>query len=115
MWFTKKSNTQKSNPQPEPIAPSATPEAAPTSNHAVDWLRANVSRISRDHVAPGDIDIRAHLLDSGYVDSISAIELLAGIERQFAVRIDEMDIVGRLCTIEALAREVDVRASGVAR
>jgi len=96
-------------------AESHTSKAESASASTVDWLRAIISRISRDHVPLGDIDIRAHLLDSGYVDSISAIELLAGIERQFAVRIDEMDIVGRLCTIEALAREVDVRASGVAR
>ena len=110
MWFSK-----KSNPKPEPIAASAKPEAAPTPNSAVDWLRANVSRISRDHVPPEDIDIRAHLLDSGYVDSLSATELLAGIERQFGVRIQEMDIVGRLCSIEALAREIDARANGAAR
>ena len=108
MWFSKKSS-------PPPIAASAAPEAAPASGSTVDWLRANVSRISRDHVPPGDIDIRAHLLDSGYVDSLSATELLAGIERQFGVRIQEMDIVGRLCSIEALAREIDVRASGAAR
>jgi acyl carrier protein len=110
MWFSKKSNSQ-----PEPIAASATPEAAPTPNNVVDWLRASVSRISRDHVPPGDIDVRAHLLDSGYVDSLSATELLAGIERQFGVRIQEVDIVGRLCTIEALAREIDVKATGAAR
>jgi acyl carrier protein len=114
MWFSKKSNPQ-SNPQPEPATTSATPMAAPTSSQPVDWLRASVSRISRDHVQPGDIDIRAHLLDSGYVDSLSATELLAGIERQFGVRIQEVDIVGRLCTIEALAREIDVRATGAAR
>lgn len=110
MWFSK-----KSNPPPEPIAASAIPEAAPASNSAVDWLRASVSRISRDHVPPGEIDIRAHLLDSGYVDSLSATELLAGIEHQFGVRIQEMDIVGRLCTIEALAREIDLRTNGAAR
>jgi acyl carrier protein len=104
MWFSKKSN-------PPPIAASSTPEAAPTSSRTVDWLRASVSRISRDHIPPEEIDIRAHILDSGYVDSLSATELLAGIERQFGVRIQEMDIVGRLCTIEALAREIDVRAS----
>ncbi len=109
MWFSK-----KSKPQPGPIV-SATPEVATTSSSSVDWLRTNISNISRDHIPPGAIDVRAHLLDSGYVDSLSATELLAGIERHFGVRIDEMDIVGRLCTIEALAREIDVRANGAAR
>ena len=105
MWFSK-----KSNPHPEPIPASTVPEAAPTSTSTLDWLRASVSRLSRDHIPPEDIDIRAHLLDSGYVDSLSSTELLADIERRFRVRIDEMDIVGRLCNIAALAREIESRA-----
>jgi hypothetical protein len=40
---------------------------------------------------------------------------LADIERRFGVRIDEMDIVGRLCNIEALAREIESRASGTGK
>jgi acyl carrier protein len=110
MWFSK-----KSNPQPESTAASTTPEAAPTSGSTLDWLRANVSRISRDHIPPEGIDVRAHLLDSGYVDSLSSTELLAAIERQFGVRIDEMDIVGRLCNVEALARHIDSHSGGAGR
>jgi len=113
MWFSK-----KSNPQPESIATSTAPQAASqaapnvasTSSSTLDWLRASVSRISRDHIPPADIDVRAHLLDSGYVDSLSSTELLADIERRFGVRIEEMDIVGRLCNIAALAREIESRA-----
>jgi acyl carrier protein len=107
MWFSK-----KSNPQP---AVAAVAPAVVNSGSVVDWLRTTVSRLSRDHLPPEAIDLHAHLLDSGYVDSLSSTELLAGIERQFGVRIDEMAIVGRLCTVEALAREIDVRANGAAR
>jgi acyl carrier protein len=78
-------------------------------------LRATVSRISRDHLPPETLDLRAHLLDSGYIDSLSATELLTDIERRYGVRIDEMDIVGRLCTIDALAREIESRAGGSAK
>ena len=74
-----------------------------------------VARISRDHLSPESLDVRAHLLDSGYVDSLSATELLAEIERRYAVRINEMDIVGKLCTIEALAREIESRSNGAAK
>ena len=102
MWFFKKSSTQ-----PEPTAASAAPVAAPTSGSALNWLRATIARISRDHLSLESIDVRAHLLDSGYVDSLSSTELLADIERRFGVRIQEMDIVGRLCNIEALARELE--------
>ena len=81
----------------------------------MDMLRATVSRISRDHIPAADLDVRAHLLDSGYIDSLSATELLADIERSYRVRIDEMQLVGRLCTLEALAREIETRAGGAPR
>ncbi len=81
----------------------------------MDLLRATVSRLSRDHIPAADLDLRAHLLDSGYIDSLSATELLAEIERQYKVRIGEMDLVGRLCTLEALAREIESRAGGTAQ
>ncbi len=81
----------------------------------MDMLRATVSRVSRDHIPAAELDVRAHLLDSGYIDSLSATELLAEIERSYRVRIDEMQLVGRLCTIEALAREIETRAGGAPR
>jgi hypothetical protein len=40
---------------------------------------------------------------------------LTEIERRYGVRIDEMDIVGRLCSIEALAREIEARTNGTAK
>jgi acyl carrier protein len=106
MWFSKKSSQQ---PEPAAVAPAGAPALV------TDWLRATVARLSRDHIPPDAIDMRAHLLDSGYVDSLSSTELLTGIERQFGVRIQEMELIGRLCTIEALAREIESRANGAAR
>jgi len=105
MWFSKKST-------PQTILSSTAPVIAPTSDSALDWLRASISRISRDHIPPEDIDVRAHLFDSGYVDSLSSTELLADIERRFGVRIEEMDLVGRLSNIDALARELEHRIVG---
>jgi acyl carrier protein len=90
-------------------------EAAAASGSVMEFLRATVSRISRDHLPPESLDVRAHLLDSGYVDSLSSIEMLTGIERRYGVRIEEMDIVGRLCNLEALAREIEARADGTAK
>jgi acyl carrier protein len=108
MWFSKKSS-------PQPVVASVAPAEIPLSSSVVDGLRATVARLSRDHLPPDAIDIRAHLLDSGYVDSLSSTELLTDIERRFGVRIQEMDIIGRLCTIEALAREIESRANGTAQ
>ena len=111
MWFSKKKGPVESD---SPTT-SATRAEEPSSGTVLDTLRAMVARISREHLSPESLDVRAHLLDSGYVDSLSATELLAEIERRYAVRINEMDIVGKLCTIEALAREIESRSNGAAK
>ena len=108
MWFSNKKSPGKSDIA---VASPAKGDATGTGT-VLDMVRGTVSRISRDHVPPESLDVRAHLLDSGYVDSLSSTELLTEIERRYGVRIEEMEIVGRLCNIEALAREIEVRASG---
>jgi acyl carrier protein len=111
MWFSSKKSPPKSD------LPSAAPagEAPAAVGSALDFLKATVSKVSRDHVPADQLDVRAHLLDSGYIDSLTATELLAEIERRYRVRIDEMDIVGRLCNLEALAREIETRAGGAGK
>jgi len=110
MWFSSK----KSPPKSDLATAAPTEEAKAAAGSVLDLLKATVSRISRDHIPAADLDVRAHLLDSGYIDSLTATELLAEIERRYRVRIEEMDIVGRLCTIDALAREIEARTGGAA-
>jgi acyl carrier protein len=105
----------KKSPAKSDIAPASSPALVAATGSVVDVLRATVSRLSRDHVPVEALDSRAHLLDSGYIDSLTSVELLAEIERRYHVRIGEMDIVGRLCTIDALAREIETRTGGAAR
>jgi acyl carrier protein len=110
--FSKKSPVKSDLPS---ASPSQSPAAPASAGSVVDMLRATVSRISRDHIPAAELDLRAHLLDSGYIDSLSATELLAEIERSYGVRLDEMQLVGRLCNLEALAREIEARSGGNAR
>ncbi len=109
-FFSKKPASNSVQP---PAPPAAAPVAATGS--VLDHLKATVSRISRDHIPVADLDVRAHLLDSAYIDSLSATELLADIERTYKVRIEEMDLVGRLCSLDALAREIETRTGGTAK
>lgn len=111
MWFSSKKSPPKSD---LPAAPPA--ETAPAAaGDVLGFLKTTVSRVSRDQIPVDQLDVRAHLLDSGYIDSLTATELLAEIERRYGVRLEEMDIVGRLCTLEALAREIETRAGGPAK
>jgi acyl carrier protein len=111
MWFSNKKGPVKSDLS----TTSSAGGAEPGPGSVLDTLRATVARISRDHLSPESLDVRAHLLDSGYIDSLSATELLAEIERRYAVRLNEMDIVGKLCTIDALAREIEARSNGATK
>jgi len=111
MWFSGK----KSPPKSDLATASPAAEAQAAAGTVLDLLKSTISRVSRDHIPIDQLDVRAHLLDSGYIDSLTATELLAEIERRYHVRIEEMDIVGRLCTLEALAREIEARAGGAGK
>jgi acyl carrier protein len=104
--------SKKSPAKPDATTATSAGSTNASAGNVLDVLRATVSHISRDHIPAQDLDIRAHLLDSGYVDSLSATELLAEIERRYHVRIGEMDLVGRLCNLEALVREIEARTGG---
>jgi len=105
--------SKKSSAKPDATTTTSAGSSTDTSaGNVPDVLRDMISRISRDHIPVQDLDMRAHLLDNGYVDSLSATELLAEIERRYHVRIGEMDLVGRLCNLEALVREIETRTKG---
>jgi acyl carrier protein len=122
MWFFNKKSTPKSELEVAKPAAATVPTAGSEREvgrdvecGVIDMLLATVSRISRDHVPPESIDRHAHLLDSGYIDSLSSTELLADIERKYGVRIQEIDIVGKLSTLDALAKEIESRTRGPAK
>jgi acyl carrier protein len=48
----------------------------------------------------------AHLLDEGYLDSQSSASLMLLIETRYGVRLAEVELTGRLHSVDALARHV---------
>jgi len=72
----------------------------------LDDLRRHIGASSRDSLPADAIDTRAHLYDAGYVDSITGADLLVHIERRYGLFIPETDLVGRLCSLDALARHI---------
>ncbi len=54
-----------------------------------------------------------HLFDEGYLDSLSSVSLVALIEDRYGVQVEEVELVGRLSTVDALAEHIDaVRSDG---
>jgi acyl carrier protein len=69
-------------------------------------LRGQLARLSDGKLDAEAIDPAASLLDHGYLDSLSAATFLAQIEDEYGVEVSEVDLVGRLQSLEALARHL---------
>jgi acyl carrier protein len=76
--------------------------------------RLIIERLQLEGVSPEDIDNSAPLFGDGLgLDSIDALELVIGIEKEFGVRIQDEDVGGKaLASVDALV--AFLRQAGVA-
>ena len=56
-----------------------------------------------------EIDTAVNFFDYGYVDSLTAVVFLAEIEQRYGVEIDDVAVVERLNSVDALAAYVAER------
>jgi acyl carrier protein len=90
--------------------PAAVGGAAPTAPSTAEAIGA----VLKDHIAEQSdgehtadaIEGDAHLFDYGYLDSQSSASLMLLIEKRYGVRLKEVELVGRLSTVDALARHI---------
>jgi acyl carrier protein len=71
-------------------------------------LLLEVSEGKLDGVA---IDPAANIFDHGYVDSLSAVEFIARIEERWGVAIEDMELIERYTSLDAVAAHVAARRS----
>jgi acyl carrier protein len=72
----------------------------------VAGLTQQLAELSDGKLAASTIDAKGHLFDFGYVDSLSAVQFLAHIEEKYGVAIEDMELVEKYTTIDAIARHV---------
>lgn len=97
----------KSTPAGEPKlveSPQATPDAA--AGAVLEQLAEHVVAMADGKLTRDALDIGAPLFDYGYVDSLSSVSLLEMIRERYGVDVAEVELVGRLNTLDALARFV---------
>jgi acyl carrier protein len=92
-------------------APPADAAGPGSVNDVCQRLRLQVATLSDGRLAADAIDPAAHLFDHGYLDSLSAATFLAQIEDDYGIAITEVDLVGRLASLEALARHLHREAT----
>ena len=69
-------------------------------------LKQQLAELSEGKLEAGAIEATGHLFDYGYVDSLSAVMFLAHIEEHYGVHIEDMDLVEKFTTLDAIARHV---------
>lgn len=89
------------------MATSNAPGGRPSLDQIVEELRGEISEISEGALSPESLDAAGHLFDYGYVDSLSAVTFLAKIEDRYGVQIDDVDLIERLHSIQAIAQHID--------
>jgi acyl carrier protein len=72
----------------------------------VAGLAQQLAELSEGKLAASKIDAKGHLFDYGYVDSLSAVQFLAHIEDKYSVQIEDMDLIEKYTTLDAIARHI---------
>ena len=76
----------------------------------VAGLKQQLAELSEGKLQASAIDGNGHLFDYGYVDSLSAVMFIAHIEERYGVQIEDMDLIEKFTTLDAIARHVAASA-----
>jgi acyl carrier protein len=112
-WTNRLKKAVGGDADPAPQAPGpALAVAAPVDVKAlgraelVEMLRNDLVEISAGKLALAEIDASNHLLDCGYVDSLSAVVFLARIEERFGIQIEDLLLIETLTSVNAIADRI---------
>ncbi len=72
-------------------------------------LRSKVAALSEGRIAASAIDPSMPMLECGYIDSLTAVMLLAHIEETWEVEIDETELLQTAPTLQGIADLVEQR------
>jgi acyl carrier protein len=67
-----------------------------------DALARKLVELSDGKLAQSDIDPAGHLVDHGYVDSLSAVSFLAHVEERYGVRIDDLEVIEKFWSLDRI-------------
>jgi len=93
------------SPRPTPV-PSPAAESPGAPAELVDALLDQLVKISKGKLKREEVDPSGHIFDYGYVDSLSAVMLIAHVERSYGVQITDVEIVERFNTLDTIAARI---------
>jgi acyl carrier protein len=77
-----------------------------SAGEIVQELRSRLVELAEGKLSADAIDPSRHLFDHGYVDSLSAVMLLAYIEERWGVEIEDTQLLAECSTLDAIARRI---------
>jgi acyl carrier protein len=92
-------------------ANSERPSEPASGASVLSGLRAFIVEASSEALAADEIDSSLRMYDAGYLDSFTGVELLVHVEGRYGLFISEVDVVGKLDTLDALADHIVANAS----
>jgi acyl carrier protein len=69
-------------------------------------LKQQLAELSEGKLDAASMESSGHLFDYGYVDSLSAVMFLAHVEEKYGVHIEDLDLVEKYTTLDAIARHI---------
>ena len=81
-------------------------EAGRSRDEVRERVCAFLIELSEDRLEMDLLEFDAHILDYGYIDSFNAVRLIGMVKEEYGVTIDEVELVGRLSTLDAIAAHV---------
>jgi acyl carrier protein len=90
----------------DPPALTAVPVGDPEHDALVKELTQRLVALSEGKLRIDEIDAGSHLFDYGYVDSLTAVSFLAQLEQNYGTQIEDVELLGRLSTLHAIAAHI---------
>ena len=80
------------------------------ASHDADAVRADLlAWVAENGAQPRPVEelhTDVSMCDAGYIDSIRAADLLAHVQQRYGARVPEVELVGRLATLDALIAHI---------
>jgi len=88
-------------------APKVPPATAGSANDTLGAIVSYLVESSQNQLRATEIDTGVDIFEYGYVDSLRVTKLFEFIEERWGVVVPEVEIVGRLNNLKALAEFID--------
>ena len=106
----KRSILGEEGPTPSEAVAAAAPSSGASTDDLMTYLRNRIVALADGKLQLDEVDPTAHLFDSGYLDSLSAVTFMLELERDYGMRIDDVEMLSQWSSLEAIVERLRTAA-----